>query len=522
MPNSETPEKIIPTKEVDDTAVSLALPENYIAEWQERGLEKQAETYEAVTRICRAVQEAGGRALLVGGSVRDILLDVESKDFDIEVYGLEADKLEGLLRPFGRLGEVGKAFSVLKLSIKDGFEIDVSLPRRDSKTESKRGRGISAQSDPYMSISEATRRRDFTINAILADPLTGQVFDPYHGIDDLKNKTLRIVDEKTFSEDPVRVLRAMQMIGRFDLTMDEDSRRVMSSMADSLKHLSEERIYEEWRKLLLKSDKPSRGLQAGVELGVFKELHPEFLALQETPQDPKIHPEGNVWEHTLLAVDEMMDIARREKLTDQEIWPLMLATLCHDLGKAKTTEEKDGKIIAHGHDLASVGLTKVFLDSIRVDGATEARVLPLVRHHMRPMYLYNDMLQNREIKDGVFRRLARDLAPSSIRESAFLSEADYRATRREDKEKIKELVEWLIAKAESIGVDRQVAPEIMWGRDFLQMGFAPGPEIGRLIYLSRELRDNRGFSQEDIIQVLSGIKDVTEAMGKLEKLLLTD
>jgi tRNA nucleotidyltransferase (CCA-adding enzyme) len=521
MSNPETQEKIIPSQEVDDTAVSLALPENYIADWQSRGLEKQAETYEVAVQICRMIQEAGGRALLVGGSVRDLLLDKEVKDFDIEVYGIEPLDLQDLLRPFGRLGEVGKSFSVLKLSIKDGFEIDISLPRRDSKTGLGH-RGFAVQADPHLSISEATRRRDFTINAILADPLTGQIFDPYHGVDDLKNKILRVVDEKTFSEDPIRVLRAMQLIGRFELTMDENSRRIMSSMADELKYLSKERIREEWRKLLLKSDKPSGGLQAGLELGVFKELHPDFVSLVETPQDPNKHPEGNVWEHTLIAVDEMADIARREKLTEQEMWPLMLATLCHDLGKAETTEEKDGKIIAHGHDLASVGLAKVFLDGLRVDGATEARVLPLVRHHMRPMYLYKDMLQGCEIKDGIFRRLARDLAPANIRDSAFLSEADQRATLGIDPGAVEEGLAWLIKKAKDVGVDQQAAPELMAGKDFLQMGFASGPEIGRLIQLSSELRDKRGFSREDIIQALSNIRDVTEAMNKLEKLLLTD
>ncbi len=521
MSNLETQEKIISSKEVDDTAVSLALPENYIVNWQSRGLEKQAESYEAVVRICRAVQEAGGKALMVGGGVRDLLLDKEVKDFDIEVYGIEPLDLQNLLRPFGHLGEVGKSFSVLKLFVNHDIQIDISLPRRDSKTGPLHT-DVDAQPDPYLSISEATRRRDFTINAILADPLTGKIIDPFHGIDDLKSKTLRLVDEETFVDDPLRVLRAMQLIGRFELAMDDDSRRIMSSMADGLKHLSKERIREEWCKLLLKSNQPSLGLEAGLELGVLKELHPEFVPLVETPQDQNQHPEGNVWEHTLIAVDEMTDIARREKLTEQEMWPLMLAALCHDLGKAETSEEKDGKIIAHGHDLASVGLTKVFLDGLRVDKFTEARVLPLVRHHMRPLYLYNDMLQNRQIKDGIFRRLARDLAPSSIRDLAFLSEADYRATRREDKEEIKKLIDWLINKATEIGVDQQVAPELVTGKDFLQMGYAPGPEIGRLIQLSSELRDARGFSREDIIQVLFNIKDVTEAMSKLEKLLLTD
>lgn len=521
MSSPENQTKNSAQNEANILADSLLLPDDYIRDWQEIGLEKQAESYEAVSRICRTIQDAGGRALLVGGAVRDLLLKKEVKDFDIEVFGLEAEKLEDLLRPFGKVTTVGKSFGVLKVFINHSIDIDVSFPRRDSKT-GFRHTDFTVATDPYMAISEAARRRDFTINAILADPLTGQIIDPFHGVDDLKSKTLRVVDEETFVDDPLRVLRAMQFVGRFELVVDEPSRRLMTSMADSLKHLSKERVYEEWRKLLLKSEHPSLGLQAGMDLGVFKKLHPDFVALVETEQDPIKHPEGNVWEHTKLAVDEMSYVARREKLIEQEMWPLMLAALCHDLGKSTTTETKDGKIIAHGHEIASVGLAKTFLDNIRVDRETAARVLPLVQHHMRPMYLYKEMLQNHGIKDSVFRRLAQDLVPASIRELALLSEADKLAVLKADQQKIQEVSEWLIAKAKEIGVDRKVASELMAGKDFLDMSFTPGPEIGKLIQLSSQLRDVRGFSREDIIQSLFKVKTSVEAIEILEKLLRQD
>lgn len=507
--------------EANIIADSLSLPDDYIRDWQEKGLEKQAESYEAVTRICRAIQDVGGRALLVGGGVRDLLLSKEVKDFDIEVFGVEAEKLEDILRPFGKVMTVGKSFGVLKVSINRTIDIDVSLPRRDSKTGSRHG-DFSVATDPFMAISEAARRRDFTINAILADPLTGKIIDPFHGVDDLKSKTLRVVDEGTFVDDPLRVLRAMQFVGRFDLEIDAESKKLMSGMVDSLQHLSKERVYEEWRKLLLKAQKPSRGLQAGMEMGVFEKLHPEFVPLTTTAQDPEKHPEGNVWEHTLIVVDEMADIARREKLTEQEMWSLMLAALCHDLGKSTTTKEKDGKIIAHGHELASVGLSKSFLDSISDDNFTRTHVLPLVQNHMRPMHLYNDRRQNNEIKDSVFRRLAKDLAPANIRELALLSEADKKSTGLKSAQQIKESIDWLISRAEQVGVDRQVAAELMKGKDFLDLGFTPGPEIGRLIQLASQLRDVRGFSREDIIQNLSSSKTSIGAMEVLEKLLRQD
>ena len=460
----ENPDIFIKEKVQDATSSigdSLALPDEYIEGCSERGLEKQAEAYETVKRVCRVIHEAGGRALLVGGAVRDLLLhlDADIKDFDIEVYNLDLETLEDLLRPLGKMSGVGKSFAVHKLFLDNGVDIDISLPRRDSKTGSRHG-DFSVDADPYMSISEAARRRDFTINAILADPLTGQIFDPFHGVEDLKQKTLRIVDAETFVDDPLRILRAMQFVGRFDLVVDRQSQELMSSMSDSLRHLSKERIYEEWRKLLLKSIRPSSGLQLGMDVGVFKALHPNFVTLTDTPQDPEKHPEGTVWEHTKLIVDNMADVARREQLNDAEMWPLMLAALCHDLGKAKTTTERDGKIIAHGHDIASVSLTHNFLDSMTDDKFVRSHVLPLVQHHMRPMHLFRDKLHSQEIKDSVFRRLARDLSPANIRELAFLSEADAKASLESNEEQIRTLVEWLVVKAESLGVDRQAAPDI--------------------------------------------------------------
>lgn len=521
MENPVVQTKITPELEANNIADSLLLPDDYISDWQEKGLEKQAESYEAVTRICRAIQDAGGRALLVGGAVRDLLLSKEVKDFDIEVFGVEAEKLEDILRPFGKVMTVGKSFGVLKVSINRTIDIDVSLPRRDSKKGSRHA-DFSVATDPFMAISEAARRRDFTINAILADPLTGKIVDPFHGVDDLQSKTLRVVDEETFVDDPLRVLRAMQFVGRFELVVDEHSRSLMTSMADSLKHLSKERVYEEWRKLLLKSEHPSLGLQAGMDLGVFEKLHPEFAPLITTTQDPEKHPEGNVWEHTKLAVDEMSYVARREKLVEQEMWPLMLAALCHDLGKAETTTEKNGRTTAHGHEVFSTGLAKVFLDSISVDKNTEAKVLALVRQHMRPLYLHQEKLQASEIKDSVFRRLAKDAAPSNIRELALLSEADQRASFEVNQDQIRELSNWLVERAEQLGVDRQVAPELMTGKDFLDMGFTPGPEIGKLIQLSSHLRDVKGLDKKDIEQYLVNVKTSIEAIVVLEKLLINN
>src|SRR6267143_1451008 len=148
---------------------------------------------DTVMKLAAAVREAGGRALLVGGCVRDMLMGVEAKDWDLEVYGLEPAKLRELLDKHGPVNVVGEAFTVYKL----GRDLDVSIPRRERKA-GRGHRSFVIEGDPAMSIHDATRRRDFTINAILHDPLTSEIIDPFDGQLDIKQRTLRVVSPDTF------------------------------------------------------------------------------------------------------------------------------------------------------------------------------------------------------------------------------------------------------------------------------------------------------------------------------------
>src|SRR5881275_1060481 len=171
-----------------------------------------------VIAIATAVRDAGGRALIVGGWVRDRLLalpEPEKSNVDLEVFGLPGDRLRALLESFGRVEAVGESFQVYKIG-----DIDVSLPRRDSKA-GRGHRGFVVTGDPDMSIAEAARRRDFTINAISWDPLTEEYFDPSGGRADLDRRLLRMVDARTFPDDSLRVLRAIQFAARFELALDE-------------------------------------------------------------------------------------------------------------------------------------------------------------------------------------------------------------------------------------------------------------------------------------------------------------
>ncbi len=291
--------------------------------------------------IATAVRDAGGRAFFVGGWVRDRIMGRESTNVDIEVFGLPADRLRTLLESFGRVEAVGASFQVFKLG-----DLDISLPRRDSKA-GRGHKGFEVTGDPFMSIEEAARRRDFRINAILWDPLTAEYEDPFDGRGDIERRVLRVVDPATFTDDSLRALRAIQFAARFSLTVDDEARELCRSMP--LDDLPAERVWGEIEKLLL-SPQPSIGLAIALEIGIIEKLFPELKALDGCPQEPEWHPEGDVWVHTLQVVDQARQ--RIDDLAHPQQIAIMLGALCHDLGKPKVTRFFDGHVAARSSERA--------------------------------------------------------------------------------------------------------------------------------------------------------------------------
>ena len=210
-----------------------------------------SEIMKNVEVIAEAVSKAGGHAYLAGGVVRDRLLGRSPKDIDIEVYGMTREGLGRVLQRLGRVMEVGASFGVYKLRLGED-EFDISLPRRDSKV-SKGHKGFRIHVDPDIDPSEACSRRDFTLNAMLEDPLTGEILDFFNGRKALEDRVLRHTS-KAFPEDPLRVLRGVQMAARFGLSMDEETKKLCSGL--DLTELPKERIWDEWSKLLLLAPKP--------------------------------------------------------------------------------------------------------------------------------------------------------------------------------------------------------------------------------------------------------------------------
>jgi tRNA nucleotidyltransferase (CCA-adding enzyme) len=452
-----------------------------------------------------------------------------SKDFDIEVYGLEAPIIEEIAKTHGNVSGVGKAFEVLKMFLGEGMYLDISLPRRDSKI-GKGHKGSHVEGDPRMSIEEAAKRRDFTINSMAFDPLTNELFDPYGGRHDLETHTLRATDPEKFKEDPLRVLRALQFAARFNMEIDEKTKATIREIIPELKELPGERLGSEWAKLLLKAESPSIGLRQGMELGIFRELHPEFADLPNTPQDKKWHPEGDAWIHTLQTVDAAASIIRREGFSldtesrdSNKALGIMLAALCHDLGKTTTTKiESGGKITSYGHEATGVAPTKKFLTKIRLDYATRDRIIRLVHHHLYPILWHkNEAERGQIIRDKTIRKLASDMKPSNIRELIMVAEADQNGRSEDGRVAISEEFlpgEWLLKKARKIGVEEGPAVPPTRGRDFIDLGYEEGPEIGQLVQLSEELRDEH-FDRDRVLEELRPIKDVRQAIKHLEAIL---
>jgi tRNA nucleotidyltransferase (CCA-adding enzyme) len=426
-----------------------------------------------VIDLAEAVRAAGGRALLVGGCVRDELMGQSPKDWDVEIYGIDPARLRELLDAFGPVNVVGEAFTVYKV----GAHLDVSLPRRERKT----GRGHRAfviEGDPEMSIAEASRRRDFTINAILRDPLTGEIVDPHNGRADIERGVLRAVSADTFSDDSLRVLRAAQFAARFEFRIEPQT--VVLCRAIDLSDLPAERIWGETEKLLLRAQHPSIGLGWLHALSVLDKLFPEIKALIEVPQDPEWHPEGDVFVHTRLVVDRARELI--DDLSYAKQVTVMLAALAHDFGKPATTEFIDGRWRSRGHEEAGVEPALTFLDRLNVHTLegydVRAQVVALVRDHLKPGEYFK---KRAEVGDGAFRRLARkcelDLLYRVAKADSLGRNADWVPI---EKQYDAAAQEWFIEHARELAVASRPPAPLLLGRHLLEVGLEPGPRIGEI------------------------------------------
>ena len=416
--------------------------------------------------IARQVHTSGGRALIVGGWVRDRLMGTASKDIDLEVYGIEAPLLHALLKQFGTVNTVGESFTVYKVA-----GLDVSIPRRESKT-GRGHKGFAVTGDPTLSLTAAARRRDFTVNAISWDPLTGSYEDPFAGRADIERKLLRAVDVRTFGEDSLRVLRALQFAARFEFALEGATADLCRTIA--LDDLPSERIWGEVEKLLLQAKRPSIGFTLALELGVIDRLFPELKALVACPQEPEWHPEGDVWVHTLLVIDEARQ--RIDDLDKPRQVTVMLGAVLHDVGKPPTTAFIDGRIRSIDHEQQGVAPATAVLDRLNIHsmGGFDVRthVLGIVAHHLKPGMFRQSPTP---VSDGAFRRLAQKVDLELLARVAK-SDCEGRGGGFDCS-----AMDWFVERARQLGVQNAPPPPILLGRHLLALGLQPGPRIGEIL-----------------------------------------
>ncbi|MBK9305513.1 MAG: HD domain-containing protein [Nitrospira sp.] len=414
-------------------------------------------------KIERLVRRNGGRTWLVGGCIRDLVLGRQPRDLDLEVAGLPPGQLHALLSEQFSVQFVGKAFAVFKLQ---GLPIDISIPSRILPSSTTSIPTLVRQADPDISIDDALARRDFTINAMAWDPDTRELRDPFNGRDDLHARILRHVSPQ-FTEDPLRVLRGMQLCARFEFTAAPETVELCRTLSQNSQ--PRERLWEEWKKLLLQGCKPSRGLHFLRDCGWLR-FYPELAALQDCPQDPLWHPEGDVWIHTLHCLDWF---AGERSGNEEDDLIVGLAILSHDFGKPATTRQDYEHITSRGHESAGEDPTRCFLERLTNQQDIIDGVLPLVLCHLRPRTLYDA-----QASDSAVRRLARQV--KRLDRLVRVARADH-AGRPPKVFDGFPAGEWLLNRAKQLDVAHQAPVPILMGRHLLELGVQPGPEMGRLL-----------------------------------------
>lgn len=429
-------------------------------------------------KIAQLVHDAGGRVFYVGGFVRDLLMEKDNKDIDIEVHGITVEKLEEILDSVGYRTEMGASFGVFGLK---GYDLDIAMPRKEEAI----GRGhkdFKVDVDPFLGTEKAAIRRDFTLNALMQDVLTGEIVDHFGGVEDLKNGVLHHVNPDTFVEDPLRVLRGAQFAARFEFTIAEDTRELCSTV--DLSTLAPERIMGELEKALLKARHPSIFFEQMRQMGQLGYWFPELQALIGVPEDPIHHPEGEVWTHSMLVLDQAARLRSRAK----DPLSFMLAALMHDLGKTITTEEKNGRLHAYEHETKGLPLVKAALARITNETALTKYVLNMTELHMKP----NQMAAAGSSQKSMNHLFDDSICPEDL---ILLAEADYmgRAGDWDFSEN-----QSFFAEHFAVFQEMMARPYVM-GRDLIQAGLKPDKNFGQLLAYAHKLR-LAGVNKEEALK----------------------
>lgn len=460
------------------------------------------------------IRAAGGDCYIAGGFVRDHVMGVSSKDLDMVVFDLVPDFLPGILRACPGVSSYkvkGASFEVYGVLTEDAGEVELAFPRRERKTGVGHG-GFDVDVDPFMSPVEESLRRDVTMNAMYMDPVTGDILDFHGGLAHVAHRRL-VPTSMAFGEDPLRPLRLMSMASRFALVVDRSAREHCLAVSSEFDTLPKERLWTEWRKWAL-GKVPSMGLRVLEDTGWIG-LFPTLEGMAGLVQDSVWHPEGDAWTHTVLAVDAASAIADRDGLDEDSRLVLVLAALCHDLGKPMTTVvHPDGRVTSNGHDRIGMDVACDFLNQIGTPAGIARKVVLMTGAHMAFA---------QEAGPRALRRLSRKLFPVTIADLARLVEADHDA-RPPRAGGLPETAALCVARANDAGVSSGPLSDPVMGRDILpflgKIGLGPGPVVGRIAAMARVAQDDGVIpAKSGPLEWLASLFDgVVDADGLLDKL----
>ena len=435
--------------------------------------------------IAEKVASEGGRAFYVGGLVRDHILGRENKDVDIEIHGITPEKLEEILETFGEVTKTGMSFGVFGLK---KYEIDIAMPRKE-KAVGRGHRDFEIDVDPFIGYEKAALRRDFTMNAMMEDVLTGEILDFFGGREDMKKHLIRHVNDVTYQEDALRVLRAAQFAARFQFEIADETRELSRTM--SLTDLAPERIFGELHKALLKAREPSIFFEEMRHMGHLSLWFPELEALIGVPQSPVHHPEGDVWTHTMMVLDAAAELRSGASYPEG----FMMSALTHDFGKAVSTAAEGQKISAIGHEKTGVELTRQFLRRISNENKMERYVLNMVELHMKPNMLASD----RAGQKSTSKMFDQSVCPGDL---LLLAKADHLGKgNAEDYSPTEAFLQDRLSYFEEL-----MSRPFVQGRDLVEAGIQPGPDFSEALAYSHKMRLAGVPKDEALAQTLSYIR----------------
>ncbi len=464
----------------------------------------------------------GDDVYLVGGAVRDFLIygNIDkNKDVDLMVSGYEYSELEDILNEHGKINTVGKSFAVIKFT-KDGQIFDISVPRRDSKkdSDSRSHKNFVVESGRKISLGEDLGRRDFTCNSIALRLSDGKVFDPFNGVEAIKRKVIAMTGPESFSDDPLRLLRAARFSSVLGFKIEEAIYKTAKNVI--LDELSPERVTEELFRVLLESDLPSKGILEYFKLTILEKLYPDIYNMTLTIQDSEFHPEKDefghhtVFVHMLIALDIGKKIAGIKKLGEEEELALLLGIIMHDIGKPLTTkwEYKRGRMTVTSvkHDTLGTDLGESILDKFKIETRNKfplrSIILKLIKNHHR---IYNLYSNQSETGFRAFSRLLRDMDGMDDL-LVFLDFADRQSREKEPLRfnDLDEISEWYYHRKEELRITEETIKPIVQGRDLIGMGVEPGKEMGKILKKLFELQLDGSFSTlNDGIKYFKEIKE---------------